>query len=365
MNFNKLTIEEKFGQMIVLGLDTYEINDEIIEMIEKYKIGGVVLYKKNYTSLETMMAFINRLKKINKKNKVPLFIAVDQENGRVNRFPKEILQLKSALKQAKTKNHKLCDMANEITAYLLSSVGVNMNFAPDLDIVRSEKNKGIGNRSYGSTKEDVIKYGIPFMQKMQSYNIVSVCKHFPGHGATNIDSHFVIPKIKNLKSLYKEDMNVFKKAIECGCDAIMVGHLKVKGYGFKPATLNKKIIDDLLIKGLNYNGLIVTDDLKMNYLRCLHATKKNIIRSIDAGHNLIMVKYAKGDNNRVYKKLWKKLKNCEIDLDLVNNSARKIYDIKNKYDISDRETVNKIDIIAVNEQIKKINNIIDKTLGDF
>jgi len=364
MNFNKLSLEEKFGQMIMLGLDVYEINDEIIEIIKKYKIGGVVLYKKNYTSLETMIEVINKLKKVNEKNKIPLFIAIEQENGRVNRFPKDITRIYSALKQAKTKNMKIINATNELTTYLLKSVGVNMNFAPVLDIVRNDKNKVLGNRSYGKTKEQVINYAIPFMKKMQENNIISVIKHFPGHGATNRDSHLVIPKIKDVINLEKEDIKVFEEALKNGADSIMIGHLKLKGYGRKPASLNKKIINKLLIEKYKYNGLIITDDLRMNTLKYIYGVKRSIKKSIDAGNNIFMIKYKKGDKE-LYKDLIKMVKYIEIDPELINNSAKKIVAMKKKYKISDELIDTKIDINLINNKIKKINNAIDKELVEY
>ena len=358
MNFNKLSLTEKFGQTLLLGLDTYEINDEIIRIIEDYKIGGVVLYKKNYTSIDTMTDFINKLKKINEMNKVPLFIAIDQENGRVNRFPKDIIRISSALKQAQTKDMNIINAVNELTTYLLKSVGINMNFAPVLDIVRSDNNKAIGNRSYGNNKEDVIKYALPFMNCMQKNNIISVVKHFPGHGATNKDSHFIIPKVKNIELLEKEDIDVFNAAFKNNSDAVMVGHLRLKGYGRKPASINKKIID----KYLNgFNGLIITDDLRMNFLQRIYGLKNCVKTSINAGNNIIMIKYQKGDY-KLYGKLLKMLKQCEIDPEIVNNSAKKIIEFKKKYKISDELVANKLNISFLNDRIKKINDLIDEKL---
>jgi len=361
MNFNKLTLEEKFAQMIMLGLDIYELNDEIIELIQKYKIGGVVLYKKNYTSLETMIDFINKLKKLNEKNNIPLFIAIDQENGRVNRLPKDIIRIYSAGRQAKTKNLKIIDTANKLTTYILGSVGVNMNFAPDLDIVRNEKSKAIGNRSYGADFESTIKYGLPFMQEMKNNNIISVVKHFPGHGATNRDSHFMLPKIRNVSNLLSEDIKTFESAIKNNVDAIMVGHLVLKGFGMKPASLNKKIIQELLVDKYQFKGLIVTDDLRMNALK--GSLKKNIKDSIEAGNNILLVKYRKGDVKRIYKKLFEKVKSCEIDPELVNNSAKKIVAMKKRYSISGELQNPKLEVELINNKIRKINAAIDKELG--
>ena len=362
MDFNKLSLTEKFGQTILLGLDVYEINNEIIRIIEDYKIGGVVLYKKNYTSVESMTEFINKLKSYNSINKIPLFIAIDQENGRVNRLPKELNGIKSALSQAKTKNMKIINAINELTSYILKSVGVNMNFAPVLDILRNDKNRAIGNRSYGYNSNDVTKYGIPFMQTLQRNNIISVVKHFPGHGATNKDSHFIIPKIYDIKRLENEDIKVFDNAINACADALMVGHLKLKGYGFKPATINKKVIQKYLIDRYKYNGLIITDDLRMNFLQKIYGLKKCVKNSINAGNNMIMIKYQKGDY-KLYQKLLNLVKQCEIDPELVNNSAKKIVNMKKKYKVDDTEILNELNIKLINKKIKELNDLIDREIG--
>ena len=362
MNFNDLSFKEKLGQMFLIGLGIDEVNDEIIELIKEYKIGGIVLYRKNYNSVSNMIDVINKLKKINKANNIPLFIAIDQENGRVNRFPKELHRIKSPLNQAKTRDMNIINEVNEITVNILKSVGINMNFAPCLDIIRDEYSKSIGNRSYGKNKEDVIKYGIPFMKMLQDNNIISVIKHFPGHGATNIDSHYFIPKIKDLDNLLKNDIKVFENAINNNADAIMIGHLKLKGFGLKPATINKKIIKKYLLNELNYKGLIVTDDLKMNILQYIFGIKNVIFNAINANNDILIIKYKNNDINKIYKKIYRKLVNNKKYIDKIEKSAKKIYDIKLKYNISDNAINTKINLNVINNKIDKINDKIEKRL---
>ena len=363
MNFNKLSLEEKFGQMILLGLDTYNINEEIITLIKEYKIGGIVLYKKNYTSLDSMVTLINKLKEYNADN-IPLFITIDQENGRVNRLPKDVLRMYSALTQAKTNNLSLSLAVDDITSYILKLTGVNMNFAPVLDIVRSEKNKVIGNRSYGDSKKKVLEYALPYMKSLQKNNIVSVVKHFPSHGLANKDSHIFIPKIKDVKTL-KNDIKVYEEAIKNGADAIMVGHLRVKGYGLLPATLNKKILDEMLIKKYNYDGLIITDDLRMNFIKGIYGIKRGIKKSINAGCTMFMLKYKSGDSRRIYKKLLKMVKLCEIDPEIINNNAKKIIQYKKKYKVNNDLLNPKINIDSINEKIKELNDMIVNESGEI
>lgn len=359
---NKLTLEEKLGQMILLGLNTKELNDEIKTLIKDYHIGGVVLYRQNYSTLEEMTSFINELKEINKDNKFPLFISIDQENGRVNRLPDDIGRLYNVKKLADTNNMVLVHEWNKITALILSSVGVNMNFAPVLDIYRNSKNQAIGNRSYGNTKEIVIKYAFSFMKELEQSNIIPVVKHFPGQGSATTDSHALIPYIKNTKMLFSEDMMVFKEAFKMGADATMVGHIRIKGFGLKPASLNKKFINKCLIDETNYKGLIVTDDLKMSFLR--FNILNNICTSIDAGNHLIMVKYKPGDLNNIYKKLYAKVKTGKIELKNIEKSAKIILDIKKKYHLTNEKIKYNFNKKEINDRISNLNVKIDNHFKD-
>lgn len=360
MNFNKLNLEEKFGQMILLGLDVYDVNDEIIDIIKHYKIGGVVLYRKNYISIETMCNLVNKLKKANEKNPIPLFIAIDQENGRVNRFPKDLIRIYSAKKQAKTENMKIINTVNKLTAYVLENVGVNMNFAPVLD-VNNKKNKTLGNRSYGKNAEDVIKYGLPFMHELQNSKIISVIKHFPAIGANNRDNMLFLPHI-DINDL-NENMKVFETAIKQDADALLVGHLKVSGYGLKPASLNKKIIHELLIKKYKFKGLIISDDLRMSALK--KGLPKKVKNCVEAGSNAFILKYRKGDSKNRLKKLLELVRCCEIDPIMINESAKKIVQIKKKYEIKDSVLDVNLDIKLINKKINQINDIIEKSIGSM
>lgn len=187
---------------------------------------------------------------------------------------------------------------------------------------------------------------------MKDKGIISVVKHFPGHGLVMEDSHYLIPTIKDVDKM-ENDLDVYSKAIDNGCDAIMVGHLKVMGYGNKPATINKKIIDRYLIDKYNYNGLIITDDLRMNTMKYMYGMKNLIIKSINSGCNILMIKYKKNDIRKIYSQLYDMVD--KIDINLINNSYSKIIDIKNKYQISNNIADIYIDINDINEKINKIN----------
>ena len=351
------SIRDKFGQMIMIGLDIEDINEEIIKLIKEYKIGGLVLYKKNYHDINSMRELVNIIKDINKNN-VPLFIAIDQENGRVNRIPDEIERIYSAGRQASTGKIEIVNECNLITGEVLKSVGVNMNLAPVLDILYDDS-KIVGNRSYGTNKDMVIKYGIASMKDYQDKEIIPVVKHFPGHGLVSADSHYLIPTINDTKRM-EEDLVVYECAINNGCDVIMVGHLKVSGCGREPATINKEIIRKYLIDKYNYQGLIITDDLRMNTMKYIYGIKNMINKSIQAGCNILMIKYKKGDTRRLYKDLYKMIDKGKIDSKLIEDSYEKIIKIKKKYNISNEIINDNLDIDKINEEIRRVNGEIDK-----
>ena len=129
MDVKKLSLEEKIGQMFLIGIPGTEIDEITKLLISKYKIGGVILYRKNIVDENQLLNLVNELKKLNKKNKVPLFISIDEEGGRVNRMPESLINLKSAKKISKVGSVKLCYESGKVLAEQLKIFGINLNFA--------------------------------------------------------------------------------------------------------------------------------------------------------------------------------------------------------------------------------------------
>ena len=356
MDIKELSLEEKIGQMLIMGLEDKE-QKGIDNIIKKLKIGGIIIYKKNYNNYEQMLGLINNIKEMNAENKIPITISVDQEGGRVNRMPPEILNLKSATKFANSKDVELVKETGNIIGEMLSKTGISMDYAPILDIRRFEEKHAIGDRCYGENKEDVEKYAIEVMKKIQQNNVISVIKHFPGHGLTKKDSHFRIPKIKEkIELLEKEDMKPFEAAIKNGADAIMVGHLIIKDVDKKyPASLSKKVIQKYLIEKYNYNGLIITDDMKMMAIRLHYNMKRAVKRAILAGNDIVMMGLSYKKVDKIIKYIISQIKKGKISEERINKSVEKILRIKEKYNITD-EKASGFDINKINEQIEKLNN---------
>ena len=186
-----LSIEEKIGQMLMVGIGNPAYIEKVKRLILKYKIGGVLLYKQDYKNYKELNKIVNELRNLGKKLKVPMFIAIDQEGGRVNRMPNEFKNLPSANMLAK---EGLVEKASEITGKMLKSTGFNFNFAPVLDIKRFPDNHAIGDRAFSDNVEEVSKCGITYINGIKKYNVVPVIKHYPGHRSNNKRLTFFLTK---------------------------------------------------------------------------------------------------------------------------------------------------------------------------
>lgn len=353
-----LSIEEKVGQMLMIGLNMSNPIEKVEELILKYKVGGLLLYKRNYKNYQQLVDLINDIKKLSTANKIPLLIAIDQEGGRVNRMPPEFKNIPAANKLAKYKEEDLVKKASSIVGEMLYQTGFNMNFAPVLDIKRFDDGQAIGDRAFSENKEEVIKYGIETMKGLQNKKIIPVVKHFPGHGATTKDTHFVLPTVKKeIKELEEEDMKPFEEAIKEGADCILISHLKIKKAFIKyPISMSRRFISKYLRKKYHYNKLIITDDMRMKSIKSFYGKNKPIKKAFEAGNDIILFKYSKDE--KVIEEIINEVKKDKKKEARVNRSVRRILKIKEQYDVNYEEIKYDENLVKMTNQ--KIDEIREK-----
>lgn len=359
MNVSDLTFQEKLGQMMLVGFNGTKVNDRVRDLVLKYKVGGFIFYRKNFSSYEEMLKLIRDIKELNKNNKVPLFIAIDQEGGRVNRMPGEFKNLPPAYKIAKTNDIELAKEAASITGEMLYKSGINMVFAPVLDIKRFKDGHAIGDRAFSEDKDIVAKFGIETMKELQRNNVISVVKHFPGHGLTEKDSHFFLPIVeKSLEDIEKEDVIPFKEAIGNNADAIMVGHIVIRAISKTlPASLSRKFIGKYLRDRLKFNGLVITDDLKMRAIRFIYGYKLAVRQAFTSGSDIIMFRFEPRDEKNAIEQAYSMARTGTIKEYRVNRSVNRILKMKEKYKVSDTQEITGVDVDKINERIQKIRDI--------
>ena len=350
---DNLTIEEKIGQMLMFGTNSSNI-EPICNLIRNYKIGGVILYKKNYSSYKEMLEVIKKLKDANKDNKLPLFIAIDQEGGVVNRLPNDIENIKNIYDVSKKDNVDLIKEHADIISNILYNSGINMNFSPVLDIYNNSNSSVLNKRCFSNEVEKVSLYGSIYMNEIKKNGIIPVVKHFPGHGITKLDSHYFLPYVFNYKKVLGSEIIPFENAINEECDAIMISHLIIRKLSaLLPCSISRKFITKYLRERYNYNGLVITDDLRMKLVDLIYGSL-SLKKAFLSGSDIILLKYKENDEE-LFDLLYKYANKKSI-IENINKSVLRIIDIKDKYKVDDSKFEN-ISIDNINVMIKKYNSL--------
>lgn len=356
MKYQDLSLREKVGQKFIFGVYSNNI-DIIISLIRDYAIGGVILYKKNYRSYDEMINVIKRLKEANKNNKIPLFIAIDQEGGKVNRMPSEFDNIKSVYDLSQKDSDLIRDMSI-LTGKMLSSCGINMNFAPVMDIYDGNpKNKALYKRCFYGSIENITDCGIKYVDGVSSSNVISVIKHFPGHGATHADSHFMTPFVYDYKSILDNHIKPFTLMMDKNVDVLMVGHLVIRKLTrFLPASISSFFISKYIRNENNFKGLIITDEINMLF----HSGLYSFIyekKALTAGSDMVLVKIRDKNNGKRLISKYEKIVGRNLkQAKLLDDSVERILNIKKKYNITDDIDDLGCDINKINEEIRKINS---------
>ncbi len=353
-----MTMEEKIGQLFILGFEGKDIEEETKHLIEDFKIGGLILFSRNIEDSNQIIQLINNLKDLNKNNKIPLFISIDEEGGNVSRLPKEFKKLPQAKKIGDTRDIDLSFKFGELLGLRLKSLGFNLNYAPVMDINSNPKNPVIGNRAFGNNPEVVTSYGIPVMKGIQSMGIISGIKHFPGHGDTDVDSHINLPVInKSLEEIRDFELIPFKKSIEEDGDMIMIAHILFPNIDKEyPSTRSKDIITYLLRKEMGFEGVIISDDLTMGAIIENYTLEGATLKFLQSGGDIALICHGTDDFKSIFEYIKIKVKNEEIPIEDIDNKVYRILKLKKKYNLQDT----KIDELNIEEINNKTEEILKK-----
>lgn len=320
----KMTLDEKIGQMILSGFNGIYFNKELNTLINDFKVGGVILFSRNIEDSKQLKKLTSDIIDINKD--IPLFISIDEEGGRVSRLPKDIKKFESSKSIGDRGDEKYAYENGREIGGILKNYNINMNFAPVLDIYSNPKNTVIGDRSFGDNEKVVSSMGIATMKGLKDENIISVVKHLPGHGDTEIDSHLGLPIVeKNLKQLNELELIPFNKAIESGADAVMVSHILIKEIDDKyPATLSYTLINDILRNNMKFENIVITDDMLMKAITDYISIEEASVKSIKAGADIILIGSDINKTKSVIERIKLAVANNEISEERIDKSVYRI-----------------------------------------
>ncbi len=385
---SNMTLEEKLGQMIMPDFrmwqedgtkepsDLTEINSEVVEVIDKYDLGGVILFAENVKEISQTTTLIHDLQEVainDKDGNLPLLITLDQEGGIVTRLG-EGTNLPGNMALGATRSEKSSYDAGYLIGRELNALGVNVNFAPVLDTNNNPENPVIGVRSISSNPELVGKLGKNIAKGIQDQGGAATAKHFPGHGDTSTDSHYGLPMVnKSIEELRETELKPFKIAIENGIDMIMTAHIQFpqiekdtfisKKDGSQiviPATLSDDIITGILREEMGYDGVVITDAMNMKAISDHFGELESTKMAINAGIDIILMPTILRNNEDVKKLdyivngILDSIKSGEIKEEEITDSVERIVKLKIDRGIIDLKNNN----VSLEEKIKKAKETV-------
>ncbi len=276
------------GEVLLVGFQGFELSDETSAFLSQAKIGGVILFAPNYENPGLVAELINQVQE--SRGDLPLWVAVDHEGGKVQRFRKGFTRIPDAQLIGKTQSPKLVFEIAEMMATELRSVGVNVNFCPVADIQTNPRNPVIGTRAYGETEELVSKMVTAMVRGHLVAGVQPCVKHFPGHGDTNLDSHFALPKVDTPKEvLLERELKPFLRAFKSRCAMVMTAHIVNPNLDPElPATLSRSTLQDLLRNELRFSRLIISDDMEMKAITDNYGADQAPVMALQAGCDILI-----------------------------------------------------------------------------
>ena len=314
---NILTLEERIGQTIMPSIssraDEFSIR-EYRRMIEDYHIGGIVL-------LEGDVESARKLSEIGSMAKIPLFVSIDAEWGLGMRLKEASSYPRNGRISKDADDNLLYDYGRTV-AKECRNIGINMVLGPVVDI--SGLYEGIiKSRSFGSDPKKVSEYGVAYAKGLESERVISVAKHFPGHGSSVIDSHKGVAKVnKSITELDSIDLLPFRQYIKSGLSGIMVGHISVPSLSPDgiPAAVSNDILTDLLRGEMGFKGLVITDAFNMGGANGFSASQ-----ALSAGADIVL---SPKDISKEIKEIIDLIESGEMDPQIINERCRRILFVK-------------------------------------
>ncbi|MGB7843884.1 MAG: glycoside hydrolase family 3 N-terminal domain-containing protein, partial [Salinimicrobium sp.] len=352
--YSRMNLEEKVGQLFmapVFSSDPVSKTGKIKELIEEQHIGGIIF---STGGPQRQAKLTNEFQA---QSKVPLLVGMDAEWGLSMRLD-STYAFPWNMTLGAIQNDKLVEEVGAAVADHLKRLGVQMNFAPVVDINTNPENPIIGNRSFGENKNNVAAKSTAFLKGMQRMNVLASAKHFPGHGDTQRDSHKTLPTINFSKDrIYSEELYPYRELIEQGLSSIMVAHLNVPSLENRnnfPSSLSHDIVTGILKEELGFNGLIITDALNMRGVADFDEPGEIDLAAFLAGNDILLFSE---DIPKASEEIIKAYEKGIITEERLQHSVRKILFAKYKAGLNDYKPVD------TNYLVEDLNSIRNDVLA--
>ncbi len=294
---NGMTLEEQIGQLLMVGFWGSTPSQEIIDLIQRHHVGNILLFSRNIREARQIFELTQSLQAIAQEagQRYPLLIAIDQENGLVQRLGEAVTLFPGNMALGAIGSEKVAYEVALVTGRELKALGINMNLAPVVDVNNNPANPVIGVRSFGEDAQQVARLAAAMVKGYHATGILDCLKHFPGHGDTAVDSHLALPTIPYaLEWLEALELVPFRSGIEAGAESVMIAHVSFPALtrqDMLPATLSSAIVQGLLREKLGFNGVILSDCLEMKAISETFGTERAAVMAIQAGIDLVLVSH--------------------------------------------------------------------------
>jgi beta-N-acetylhexosaminidase len=301
-----LTLEEKIGQMLMVGFHGLEAPPYLLEWLAQGRIGGVILFGRNVDNPAQVAALTQAF---HQAAKYPLLISIDQEGGTVARLRAGFTESPGAMALGAAGSEALAEEVSAMLAAEMRALGINWTLAPVVDIAHDIRNPSVGARSLGTDIGKVSGLVAAEVRGFQRAGVPATAKHFPGHGKTPVDPHLALPVIDESRDyLWEHDLVPFRAAVEAGVAAVMISHVKFEQLDAEyPATLSPVITRDLLRRDVGFSGLTCTDCMEMKAIANHYTPGESAVLAALAGADLILFSHSFTDTDPLSQDVFDKL----------------------------------------------------------
>lgn len=277
------------GQCFIIGIPGPRLDDRTRGVLTDLQPGGVILFARNYTDPDTLGALCDDLHALDPDD--PPLVALDHEGGRVHRLRTPFTHFPPAARIGETGDPRLAFEVGAALGHELRNVGIDIDFAPVLDVFSNPDNTVIGDRAFGADPDCVAEFGCALAAGLRSAGVLPCGKHFPGHGATLLDSHDALPCDERPQARLKSlDLPPFEAAIAQDIEMLMTAHVVYPALDpDRPASLSPIIMHDLLRQRLGFHGVIVSDDLEMGAIARTLPLEDACVRALAAGADMLLI----------------------------------------------------------------------------
>lgn len=341
IDFENLSPKQKIGQLFFIGLPGTEIDEKTKNLLETISPGGICLFSRN---IKTAAQTRKLLDDVRKSLPAEPFLALDQEGGLVDRLRRIVAPMPS-VKTITEKGKTVCvERLASVTAEIIRILGFNLNFAPVVDIIDEQREKfvnGLYSRGFGKSKESVVGLAGIYLDELQNGGVLGTIKHFPGYGATEVDSHEELPQV-NLtnEQLAENDLVPYKEFFKTkDVNAVMVGHAAYPKTGFQekdadgnflPSSLSYNFISKLLRDELGYKNLVLTDDLEMGAIVKNYGMGEASKMALKAGNDQLLICANVDQMFEAFEAVNRAVESGEISFERIEESLERIKTAKSK-----------------------------------